>query len=169
MLKQDQRESNKWKPERHMDYLAEVELDPLPLLLLYQQGKSLRSKVKAMWGKRLGSCKVSQCPRETHKEKPWHSSSDLPLVLSFSQPHSRLFLSFSQNFHFLHCPPLLFLAPSLPPWLVCLSLASAGVKLPLCLFCFVFPMSSSSSSLTPISGCCESEGAIKRETQSSQP
>lgn len=50
--------------------------------------------------------------------------------------------------------------------------AEEGVTMPLfVLFCFLrlFLLLLLLSSLTPIPGCCESEGAIKKETQSSQP
>lgn len=72
-----------------------------------------------------------------------------------------LFFQFSQIFLFR------FFAPSM----ICLQEhgpGQCGVASMFVLFCFLH-LFLLLPSLTPISGCCESEGAIKTETQTSQP
>lgn len=133
------------------------------------------SKVKAM-GNRIRSS-VSQYPRQSLKSTSdfWTFCSNITTVTSRFSQHA-VILCFTVSVCSDLFPSLVpfprwpLVTPSLPP-LTCVSKPSRGqckVASMFVLFCFLH-LFLLLSSLTPISGCCESEGAIKTETQSSQP
>ena len=124
-------------------YSGEVELDPSLLLLFDQLGKSLRAKVKAM-GKRMGSS-------ESVDTQDWHLKRRAMTQYKRASTFVHYFclckiFPVSSPFPLQLVPP----EPSPPPGLVCPALAPAGVKLPQCLFCFVFSTFSSSPPPSPL-------------------
>lgn len=169
--------SNKRKAECHMHLVAEGELDPSFLLLFDQLGKSPRSKVKAI-GKRIRSSVV----KSINTQERFRT-----LHLSIKQ-HSTIFISHHGPFLFLlfpQCQTFPF-TPSVPCFFPLLLFPSCTISSsPTCLpspswckvasmfvlfgFLHLFLLLLLLFTRTSISGCCESEGAIKRETQSSQP
>ena len=143
-------------------HFAEVELDLTFLVLFDLLGESQRSKVEATRKGIRSSVVKSVSARDTEPE---------------TQPETCHCnnIRFPTTCYSLHVSVYCYLSLYLRS--CCTISSEASFSLNRCkvaslfiLFCFpllflllLFP------SLNPISGCCESEGAIKRETQSSQP